>query len=79
MLRQNFREAAIRAAPRLAKLWGGDGTWQEAVMAAMMIPFDLRNELRGMWRKNVEIAGESGMTLTPEQFAEIVVDENFAH
>lgn len=67
-----------RAAPRLAAMWGGGGTWQEAVMAAMDIPFDLRDELRTMWRRNLDIARESGVTLTPEQFADMVVERNFA-
>jgi hypothetical protein len=38
---------------------------------------DTPQQLRGMWARNLEIARANGLTLTPAEFAMMVVDENF--
>ena len=40
---------------------------------------DLGEKFRKMWTKNQKIAARASTTLTPEDFARRVVDENFAH
>jgi hypothetical protein len=38
---------------------------------------DTPQQLRDMWTRNLEIARASGVKLTPQKFAEVIVDENF--
>jgi len=35
------------------------------------------SEIRDMWARNLEIARANSVKLTPQQFAEMVVDDNF--
>jgi hypothetical protein len=39
---------------------------------------DMRQQLRGMWARNLEVARANGLTLTPEEFALMVVYENYS-
>ncbi|ESY28145.1 hypothetical protein X747_32665 [Mesorhizobium sp. LNJC384A00] len=34
-------------------------------------------EIRGLWARNLEIARDNDVTLSPQKFAEMFVDENF--
>jgi hypothetical protein len=43
----------------------------------MDFPDHLPAELRAMWEHNCELARNNNVTLTAQQFAELVVDENF--
>lgn len=64
--------------PKLQSVYSVNGTWQEVIASAMHIPTDLSVALREMWSRNLELARENGITLPPQRFAEMVVDENFA-
>jgi hypothetical protein len=66
-----------RMAPKLQVQFGGGGQWQEAVERAVRMDADTPQQLRGMWARNQEAARAHGLTLTPEEFAVMVVDENF--
>lgn len=66
-----------RAAPKLQAQFGGGGQWQEAVERAVRMDADTPQQIRGMWTRNLEIAHANGLTLTPEEFALMVVDDNF--
>jgi hypothetical protein len=71
------QEALDRLAPRLRALYGGNGPWHEAVAAAVRMPSDMPQMIRDMWEKNLEIARANNVApLTPQQFAELFVDEN---
>jgi hypothetical protein len=65
-------------APKLQSMYGGRGEWHDAIAAAMDMPPEMPAAIRDMWVRNLEIARANGVTLPPQQFAEMFVDENFA-
>ena len=67
-----------KMAPKLQSMYGGGGQWHEAIAAAVQMPPALPTIIRDIWDKNLEIARANGATLTPQQFAEMFVDRNFA-
>jgi hypothetical protein len=72
-------EATLNAmAPKLRALYGGAGPWYEAVAASVHLSDDMPDTIRGMWQKNSDIARANHVTLTPQKFAEMFVDDNFA-
>lgn len=66
-----------RMAPKLQARFGGGGQWHEAVERAVCMDAATPQQIRGMWARNQEIARANGLTLTPEEFAIMVVDDNF--
>src|SRR5260221_10533043 len=63
-------------APKLQAIYGGGGQWHEAIAAAVRMPTEMPAVIRDMWAKNLEIARSNGVTLPPQKFAEMFVDEN---
>ncbi|WP_426425817.1 hypothetical protein [Bradyrhizobium genosp. A] len=39
---------------------------------------EMPERLRVLWMRNMEIARQNDAVLTPQEFAEMVVDDNFA-
>jgi hypothetical protein len=66
-----------RMAPKLQSRFGGGGQWHEAVERAVGMEAEAAQDIRDMWARNQEIARANGLTLTPEEFALMVVDDNF--
>jgi hypothetical protein len=66
-----------RAAPKLQAQFGGGGQWQEAAERAAGIEATAAQEIRDMWERNQVVARAHGLTLTPEEFAMKVVEDNF--
>lgn len=77
-LPQAERQTLDKMAPKLQAIYGGNGEWHEAVAAAVHMPADMPVAIRDMWAKNLEIARANGVTLHPQMFAEMFVDENLA-
>jgi hypothetical protein len=69
-------QALERMAPKLRAIYGGNGEWHAAVAAAVDAPTDMPVVIREMWARNLEIARANGVTLPPQKFAEMFVDEN---
>jgi hypothetical protein len=65
-------------APKLQSIYGGGGEWHDAIAAAMHMPPEMPAAIRDMWVTNLEIARANRVTLPPQKFAEMFVDENFA-
>lgn len=63
-------------APRLAQMFGGDGSWQSAIATTMELPETMPDLIRERWRHNTAIALENDVTLSPQMFAEMFVDTN---
>jgi hypothetical protein len=72
------RQNLEKMAPKLKQIYGGGETWHEAIAGAVQFPPDTPSAIRAMWNRNLETARLSGVTLTPQQFAEMFVDDNFA-
>ena len=71
-------EVRLKAiAPKLHALYGGGGQWHEAIEAAVRMEADTPEQIRGMWARHLEVARANNVTLTPQQFAEMVADSNF--
>jgi len=77
-LSQSEQQTLERMAPKLQSLYGGNGEWHEAIAASVHMPPDMPIAIRDMWVKNLEIARSNSMTLAPQAFAEMVVDDSFA-
>lgn len=77
-LAQSEHDRLNAMAPKLQAIYGGGGQWQDAVAAAVHMPSEMPAAIRDMWARNLEIARVNGVTLPPQQFAEMFVDENLA-
>lgn len=62
--------------PKLQTVYGVQGNWQQVVAAAVQLPPNMPEMIRDVWAKNTEIAQKNQLTLTPQQFAEMFVDQN---
>jgi hypothetical protein len=63
-------------APKLTDLYGGDGSWQDALATTMELPGNMPELIRETWVKNQGIAAANGVELGSQQFAEMFVDSN---
>jgi hypothetical protein len=61
----------------LGSTYHREGEWQSIIAAEMDFPDHLPAKLRATWKHNCELARNNNVTLTAQQFAELVVDENF--
>jgi hypothetical protein len=65
--------------PFLRRSFSASGdTWQEVVASGMELSEEISDEIRGLWRYDLEIARRSRTSLTPQHFAEMIVDKYFA-
>jgi hypothetical protein len=76
-LSQNREDNLNAMAPKLQATFGGGGRWHEAVERAVGMEAEATQDIRDMWARNQEVARAHGLTLTPEEFAMMVADENF--
>jgi hypothetical protein len=76
-LSQKEEDTLNAMAPKLQRLYGGGGQWHEAIERAVLMAADTPQQIQGMWARNLEIARANGLTLTPQQFAEMIADSNF--
>ena len=72
------RKTLEAMAPKLTTIYGGDGSWQRAIAAAMHFPPDMPDTIRQMWVENSQIARDNHMELEAQDFAQMFVDANFA-
>ena len=76
-LSREEEELLIAMAPKLQAIYGGGGQWHDAIESAVRMETETPSQIRDMWTRNQEIARANGVKLTPRQFAEIFVDDNF--
>jgi hypothetical protein len=69
-------EALKAMTPKLAACYEAQGTWQEIMAAALELPPELPEMIRGSWAKSQDRARAGGVTLDPQAFAEHFVDKN---
>lgn len=62
--------------PKLAQVYGNHGSWDQIIAVTMDFPANMPLLIRQMWDRNQEIAKANGVDLTPQQFAEMFVDQN---
>ena len=61
------------------RVYGGGDDWKATLRATLQLGDSLDESLRRMWATNQKRAAEAGVTLTAEDFARMIVDQNFAH
>lgn len=64
--------------PKLALIYGRQGTWDQIIATTMEFPENMPTLIREMWDRNQVIAQQQSTTLAPQQFAEMFVDQNLA-
>lgn len=62
--------------PNLQSTYGVQGQWHEIIASVMDLPLNMPALIRDMWDKNQAIAREKSLSLLPQQFAEMFVDQN---
>jgi hypothetical protein len=67
----------LRMTPKLQELYGSSGCWQEIIAGTVGADMEMPQRLKQLWARNLEIARQNGTSLLPQQFAEMVVDDNF--
>jgi hypothetical protein len=71
------KQASVQNA--VQRVYGGGADWKATLRTTLQLGDSLDDSLRQMWTSNQQIAQKTGQTLSPEQFAVMVVDQNFAH
>jgi hypothetical protein len=70
-------EVALKAMEsKLAEVYAKTGAWDQIIAAVMELPENMPTLIRQMWERNQEIARASGVSLSPQHFAEMFVDAN---
>lgn len=77
-LSQKDAEGMKAMTPKLRELYSHNGEWPEIIAATVELPQEASSEIRGMWKRNQELARKNDVTLSAQQFAEMFVDDNFA-
>ena len=67
----------VEMEPGLSQTFGGEGSWFDMISRKMDFAPELSQHLQNMWRQNVS-AGAEQTRLSPEHFAQYVVDSNWA-
>lgn len=62
--------------PKLEQVYKQCGSWSEIIAAVMKFPASMPTLIMEMWKRNQEIAKANNLSLSPQQFAEMFVDQN---
>lgn len=62
--------------PALRSAFKQHGTWREVVEAQMGFPPELPSKILTLWKENCEMAERAKTSISPQQFAELFVDDN---
>ena len=71
------RERPAKIVNVVRKVYGGGDDWKATMRTTLQLNESLDENLRAMWFRNQEIAKKTNQVLTPEEFARMIVDENF--
>lgn len=63
--------------PKLRAVYNSTADWPEIVAGTVKMGPDMPEHLQRMWKNNLAIAQENRETLSPQRFAEMIVDDNF--
>ena len=62
----------------IQRIYGGGEDWKATLRSTLHLHESLDENLRQMWVHNQELAQQANQTLPPEDFARMVVDQNFS-
>ena len=60
------------------KVYGGGDDWKATLRSTLHLEDALDDDLRRMWLRNQDIAKQANESLLPEDFARMVVGQNFS-
>ena len=60
------------------KVYGGGDDWKATLRSTLHLEDALDDDVRRMWLRNQDIAKQANESLLPEDFARMVVDQNFS-
>lgn len=64
----------------ISGIWGGKAEqWKATVRRTLDLPETTDEDLLALWKQKSEEADQMQATMTPEDFARRVVDENYTH
>jgi hypothetical protein len=61
------------------RMFGGGTDWCTTLRTTLQLGDSLDESLRRMWAENQQHAQQAGVALSPEEFARMIADQNFAH
>ena len=61
--------------PSLRQTWSFDGTWHEMIEELLQLSPTLRDELRAMWRRNLETARQQNAEAPTVMFSQSIADQ----
>jgi hypothetical protein len=64
--------------PKLRTIYNLRGGWREIIASIVGFDDSLDNHIRSLWDQNSSLAVAHGEKLLAEDFAQMVVDENFS-
>jgi len=70
------QEKLAALSPKLGEVYGRTGDWVAIVSSELSLPDDLPTLIVDSWHQNQRIAREHHVSLTPQRFAEMFVDDN---
>jgi hypothetical protein len=59
-------------------VFGGGDDWRATLRTVLDLGDTVDDSIRRQWERNQKIARENNVTLTPQDFARLVVDQNFS-
>jgi hypothetical protein len=71
------KESGLVAA--VQRVWGGGSDWKATMRSTLQLGESIDDSLIKMWATNQERARTANVVLLPEDFARMVVNENFVH
>lgn len=72
-------ELLQRLTPSLREMWGrSEESWHEVLAGQLELAPTLPPTIQELWKKGRDFADASGTPLTPMDFAQYFVDQNFA-
>ena len=71
------RETLVKMEPKLASIYGINGSWLDVVTMQMDFPESLTEQIREIWSKYLDNAKAQGVSIDPTKFAMSFVDQNF--
>lgn len=69
----------VKMTPKLQEVYSSDGDWEDIVMLELELPSNIRTLIQELWIKNQEIAKQNNVTLTPEQFVHMFVENSITN
>ncbi len=60
------------------RVYGGGDDWKATLRSTLHLKDTLDEDLRQMWLRNQDIAKRANVSLLPEDFARMVVDQDFS-